>query len=40
MYYYKGAIVEADSFDDDIRLECTNGIHFFMTKEEAEEWAN
>ena len=40
VYYYKGAIVEADSFDDDIRLECTNGIHFFMTKEEAEEWAN
>jgi len=36
--YTKGATVEADSFDPDIRRECTHGIHFFMTKAEAEEW--
>jgi hypothetical protein len=37
LVYNKGDIVYADSFDPDIRLECTNGIHFFMTREEAEE---
>lgn len=36
--YTKGTTVTADKFDDDIRIECTNGIHFFMTKKEAEEW--
>lgn len=36
--YGKGDIVEADKWDDDIRVECTHGIHFFMTKKEAEEW--
>ena len=36
--YKKGEIVYADSYDPDIRVECTHGIHFFMTKEEAEEW--
>jgi hypothetical protein len=25
-------------YDPDIRIECTFGIHFFMTKEEAEEF--
>ena len=25
--------------DDDIRVECTKGIHFFITKKEAEEYA-
>ena len=40
VYYYKGAIVKADSFDDDIRVECVHGIHFFITREEAEWWAN
>jgi len=29
---------KADKFDDDIRVECTNGIHFFMTAREAMEW--
>ena len=38
LVYEKGATVEADSFDPDIRTECSNGIHFFMTKKEAEEW--
>ena len=36
--YRVGEIVRPDSFDDDIRLECTNGIHFFMTRREAEEY--
>ena len=37
LVYNKGDIVRADSYDDDIRVECTNGIHFYMTKQEAEE---
>jgi len=28
----------ADKYDDDIRIECTHGIHFFMTFKEAKEW--
>ena len=36
--YLKGTTVESDKWDDDIRVECTHGIHFFMTKKEAEEW--
>ena len=30
--------VEADGWDDDIRIECTHGIHFFMTLREAREY--
>ena len=37
--YKEGEIVVADSYDDDIRVECTNGIHFFMTRKEAEEYS-
>ena len=36
--YTRGKTVKADSFDGDIRIECSNGIHFFMTKEEAEKF--
>ena len=36
--YTKGDTVYPDSYNDDIRVECTNGIHFFLTREEAEEW--
>jgi hypothetical protein len=36
--YKEGEIVVADSYDDDIRIECTNGIHFFMTRKEAKDW--
>ena len=36
--YQVGQIVKPDSYDDDIRIECTNGIHFFLTREEAEEY--
>jgi hypothetical protein len=38
IYYLKGETVYADSFNADIRVECTNGIHFFMTEKEAQEW--
>lgn len=38
LVYNKGDIVRADKYDDDIRVECTGGIHFFMTKAEAEEY--
>ena len=36
--YKEGEVVYADKYDDDIRIECTSGIHFFMTRKEAEEW--
>ena len=36
--YDKGQTVKADNYDPDIRVECTGGIHFFMTEEEALEW--
>jgi Family of unknown function (DUF5758)/Pentapeptide repeats (8 copies) len=37
--YRVGEIVRPDSYNDDIRLECTNGIHFFITRREAEEYS-
>ena len=36
--YSVGQTVKPDSYNDDIRIECTNGIHFFMTVEEAEDY--
>jgi hypothetical protein len=36
--YKEGEVVYADAFDDDIRVDCTSGIHFFMRRKEAEEW--
>lgn len=36
--YRPGAVVRPDKYDDDIRVECTHGIHFFLTREEAEEY--
>ena len=36
--YRPGETVHPDSYDDDPRVECTHGIHFFMTREEAEEY--
>ena len=33
--YEVGKMASEPSFDPDIRVECTTGIHFFMTKEEA-----
>jgi len=36
--YRVGEIVRPDSYDDDIRIECSHGIHFFLTRGEAERW--
>lgn len=33
--YRKGEMVHPDSYDADWRRECTHGIHFFLTKDEA-----
>jgi hypothetical protein len=34
-----GEWVEEPNYDGDPRVECAPGIHFFMTKEEAEEYS-
>ena len=36
--YAEGTRYYPDSYDDDIRVECSHGVHFFMTKLEAERW--
>ena len=36
--YRIGERVTADKWDDDFTQDCSNGIHFFITKLEAEEW--
>jgi len=36
--YKKGEIIKPENYDDDIRIECSHGIHFFVTRKEAEEW--
>jgi hypothetical protein len=36
--YRPGELVYPDSYNDDPRIECTHGIHFFATKAEAEEY--
>jgi hypothetical protein len=36
--YELDKIIKPDSFDDDIRIECSYGIHFFITREEAEKY--
>ena len=36
--YSEGKTIVCDNYDDDIRVECTKGVHFFMTLAEAEEW--
>ena len=38
LHYSPGKIVRPDGYDDDIRVECTQGIHFFITKKEAKDW--
>ena len=38
--YEEGKEVWPDSYDDDFRVECSHGIHFFLTRKEAEEWTN
>ena len=36
--YTAGKRTYADSYNPDPRIECSNGIHFFLTRKEAEEW--
>lgn len=36
--YQKGQTIIPDKFDPDPRVECSYGIHFFMTQQEAVEW--
>jgi len=36
--YEPGKTVYPDKYDPDIRVECTHGIHFFITRKEAEEY--
>ena len=36
--YEIGKIVRPDSYDPDPRVECSHGIHFFVTREEAENY--
>ena len=36
--YKEGTMYYPDKYNSDIRVECTNGVHFFLTKEEAEEY--
>ena len=36
--YRLGEVVEVKDFDDDIRIACTQGIHFFSTRGEAERY--
>jgi len=38
MSYIVGEKVVPDAYDPDIRVECTSGIHFFLTREEAEAY--
>ena len=38
--YTVGQVVRPDMFDDDPRVECSHGIHFFITREEAEAWGD
>jgi hypothetical protein len=36
--YKVGETVRPDYYNDDIRIDCTSGIHFFQTREEAEAY--
>ena len=36
--YTVGEIVKCPDYNPDIRLECTKGIHFFITRKEAEDF--
>jgi glutathione S-transferase len=37
--YTVGKITKADKFDDSITNDCSHGIHFFLTKQEAIDWS-
>jgi hypothetical protein len=37
--YQEGKVTKPDSFDPDFRVECSHGIHFFITRQEAEDYS-
>ena len=37
--YHLGKIVRPDKYDPDFRVECSHGIHFFITREEAQAYS-
>ena len=39
LLYRVGEFVHSKHYDPSLAIECSNGIHFFMTREEAEEWS-
>jgi hypothetical protein len=38
LVYTVGQAVKAGNYDPDVRLDCAGGVHFFVTRREAEEW--
>ena len=38
LLYKPGEIVRPDKWDPNPLIECAPGIHFFITREEAEDW--
>jgi len=36
--YKAGGLTYPDKYCDDIRIDCSHGIHFFMTRREAKQW--
>ena len=36
--YRVGECVKPDAYDPDIKVECSHGIHFFITRQEAVDW--
>ena len=38
--YRVGQRVTSDSWDENFRNECSHGIHFFITRQEAEDWTS
>ena len=38
IFYIVGEITRPDSYDDNPAVDCTHGIHFFLTRREAEKW--
>jgi hypothetical protein len=37
--YETGVTLKVENFNDDIRVVCAEGIHFFMTRKEADNWS-
>ena len=38
LVYTVGQAVKADTYDPDFRVDCSGGLHYLMTRQEAEEW--